>query len=56
MAKGGLVSVDDARLHLGLAQMDAGLKADAIRTLGTVGGTDGAADMAHLWILQIGRH
>ena len=56
IAKGGLVSVDDARLHLGLAQMDAGLKADAIRTLGTVGGTDGAADMAHLWILQIGRH
>ncbi len=56
IARGGLVSVDDARLHLGLAQMDAGLKADAIRTLGTVGGTDGAADMAHLWILQIGRH
>ncbi len=56
IAKGGLVSVDDARLHLGLAQMDAGLKADAIRTLQTVGGTDGAADMAHLWILQIGRH
>ncbi len=55
IAKGGLVSVDDARLHLGLAQMDAGMKADAIRTLGTVGGTDGAADMAHLWILQIGR-
>ncbi len=56
IAKGGLVSVDDARLHLGLAQMDAGLKADAIRTLQTVGGTDGAADMAHLWILEIGRH
>ncbi len=55
IAKGGLVSADDARLHLGLAQMDAGMKPDAIRTLQTVGGTDGAADMAHLWILQINR-
>ena len=55
IAKGGLVSVDDARLHLGLAQMDAGMKPDAIRTLQTVDGADGAADMAHLWILQLGR-
>lgn len=56
IAKDKLVSVDDARLHLGLAQMDAGMKADAVRTLKTVGGTDGAADLAQLWILQIGRH
>ncbi len=56
IAKGRLVSVDDARLHLGLAQMDAGMKPDAIRTLRTVGGNDGAANMAQLWILQIGRH
>ena len=56
IAKDKLVSMDDARLHLGLAQMDAGMKADAIRTLKTVGGTDGAADLAQLWILQIGRH
>ncbi len=55
IAKGRLVSLDDARLHLGLAQMDAGMKADAIQTLRTVGGTDGAADLAQLWILQINR-
>ena len=55
IAKGKLVSLDDARLHLGLAQMDAGMKPAAIQTLRTVGGTDGAADMAQLWILQINR-
>lgn len=55
IAKGGLASMDDARLHLGLAQMDAGLKADALRTLKTIGGNDGAAELAQLWILQINK-
>ncbi len=55
IAKGQLVSLDDARLHLGLAQMDAGMKPAAIQTLRTVGGTDGAANLAQLWILQINR-
>ena len=55
IAKGHLVSLDDARLHLGLAQMDAGMKPAAIQTLRTVGGTDGAANLAQLWILQINR-
>ncbi len=56
IAKGGLASKDDATLHLGLAEMDAGMKADAIRTLKTVGGNDGAAELAQLWILQINKH
>ncbi|MCQ8279161.1 hypothetical protein NFI95_11975 [Acetobacteraceae bacterium KSS8] len=56
IAKGGLASKDDALLHLGLAEMDAGMKADAIRTLKTVGGNDGAAELAQLWILQINKH
>ena len=56
IAKDHLVSVDDATLHLGLANMDAGRKADAVRILKTVGGTDGAAQLAQLWILQIGKH
>ena len=55
IAKGHLVSLDDARLHLGLAQMDAGMKPAAIQTLRIVGGTDGAANLAQLWILQINR-
>ncbi|MBE7211501.1 MAG: hypothetical protein INR65_10830 [Gluconacetobacter diazotrophicus] len=56
IAKGNLVSVDDAKLTLGLAQADAGMKPDAIRTLQGVGGTDGAADLAQLWILQLSKH
>jgi tetratricopeptide (TPR) repeat protein len=55
MAMGGLLAPDDAMLHLGLAYMQAGDKADAIRTLQSVGGTDGAADLAHLWQLRIGK-
>ena len=56
IAKGGLASKDDAMLRLGLAQMDAGQKADALRTLKSVQGTDGAAELAQLWVLQIGTH
>ncbi|WP_239478956.1 hypothetical protein [Lichenicola cladoniae] len=55
IARGKLVSEDDAKLHLGLAYMDAGRKPDAIKVLKTVGGTDGAAQLAELWILQIGK-
>lgn len=55
IAKGGLLAPDEAMLHLGLAYLQAGDKADAIRTLQGVGGTDGSADLAHLWQLRIGK-
>ena len=55
IAKGGLAAPEDATLHLALAYMAAGDKANAIRTLQTVNGTDGAADLARLWQLRIGR-
>ena len=55
IAKGGLAAPEDATLHLGLAYLAAGDKANALSTLQTVAGTDGAADLAHLWQLRIGK-
>jgi len=46
---------EDAKLHLGLAYLAAGQKAKAVQMLKTVGGTDGTAELARLWILQIGK-
>ena len=43
---------EDAKLQLGLAYWKAGQKPKAIQTLKTVGGTDGTADLAQLWILR----
>ncbi len=53
--KGGLRHPEDTKLHLGLAYLHAGQKAAAVKMLRTVGGTEGAAEIARLWILQIGR-
>ena len=47
--KGGLRHPEDAKLHLGIAQLRAGQKQKAAQTLKTVGGTDGTADIARLW-------
>ncbi len=55
IAKGGLAAPEDATLHLGLAYLAAGDKANAVRTLQTVSGTDGATDLSHLWQLRIGK-
>ena len=55
MAKGGLAAPEDATLHLGLAYLAAGDKPGAIRALQGVTGTDGAADLAHLWLLRVGK-
>ncbi len=49
---GSLRHKDDARLHLGLAYVIAGQPARAIPILQTVGGADGVADLAGLWILH----
>ena len=52
LKKGGLRHPDDAKLHLGLVYLHAGRKTDAVRVFRTVGGTEGAAEIARLWILQ----
>jgi Tfp pilus assembly protein PilF len=41
------------KLHYGIAQNVAGKKAAALNTLKTVKGTDGAADLARYWTLNI---
>lgn len=55
IARGGLKRVDDARLHLGEAYLQAGKKADAIKIFKTVQGTDGTADLARYWLLLANR-
>ena len=52
MAKGGLKRPEDAKLRLGLAQLQSGKKAKAQQTLRSVQGQDGAADIGKLWALH----
>jgi hypothetical protein len=52
--KGGLKYPEDAKLRLGVAYLAAGLKDKAVQTFAKVEGSDGTADLARLWILQIG--
>lgn len=49
--KGGMARPDQAALTLGEAYVQAGRPADALATFRTVKGADGAADVAHLWML-----
>lgn len=55
IAKGGLKRPEDAKLHLGIAQLVAGENAKAQATLKTVSGNDGAGDLARLWALYARR-
>ena len=55
IAKGGLKRPEDAKLHLGIAQLAAGEKAKAQATFRTVQGNDGTADLARLWSLYARR-
>lgn len=55
LQKGGLKRLDEARLHLGIAYLAAGQKEKAVESFKTVQGTDGAADLARLWLLQAKR-
>jgi tetratricopeptide (TPR) repeat protein len=50
IAKGDLRHPDDARLSLGIAYLRAGNKAKAAEAFRAVKGTDGAADLARLWL------
>jgi len=52
IAKGGLRQPDEAKLHLGIAYLAAGQKAKAIDAFKQVGGTDGTADLARLWLIH----
>jgi hypothetical protein len=52
IAKGGLKRPDDARLRLGMAQLQsAKAKAGAAQTLRGVKGADGVAEIARLWLV-----
>ncbi len=52
IAKGNLKRPEDAKLRLGLAQLQSPKnKAAAVQTLRSVKATDGAADIARLWII-----
>jgi hypothetical protein len=51
IAKGGLRQPDDAKLHLGIAYLAAGQKPKAIQAFKEVGGADGTADLARLWLI-----
>ena len=53
--KDSLKRPEDAKLHLGIAQLAAGEKAKALATFKTVQGTDGTADLARLWVLYARR-
>jgi hypothetical protein len=56
IAKGGLKRPEDARLHLGMAQLQSGKnKSKAVQTLRSVQGTDGAADLGRLWAVYAGQ-
>ena len=50
IAKGKLKRTDEANLHLGIAYLRAGQKAKAREAFKAVSGTDGAADLARLWM------
>lgn len=53
IAKGGLKRLDDARLRLAYGYLQAGQKARAQQAFKAVQGSDGTADLARLWLLQM---
>jgi tetratricopeptide (TPR) repeat protein len=53
IAKDQLRHPEDTKLHLGIAYMNSGNKAKALQLFRTVGGKDGTAGIARLWILWL---
>ena len=53
IAKGGLRQPEDAKLHLGYAQVRAGRDADALKTFQSVNGPNGLSSLAHAWVLYL---
>ncbi len=52
ISRGGLKHPDDARLHLGIADLLAGHADEAASTLKAVQGSDGTQDLARLWLIK----
>lgn len=55
LRKGSLKRTEEAKLHLGIAYLQAGRKAKATQLLENVQGTDGLADLARYWLLTAPR-
>jgi tetratricopeptide (TPR) repeat protein len=55
IAKGITKKGDDYKLRLGMAYAKAGRKAEAVKTLESVKGDDGLADLARYWIMWTNR-
>ena len=55
IARGGLRRPDEARLHLGIAYLQAGKKSEGLKALASVQGTDGTADLARYWSILANR-
>jgi hypothetical protein len=55
IAKDQLRHPEDTKLHLGLAYLSSGNKPKAIEVLRSVGGNEGAGEIAKLWVLLINR-
>ena len=53
IARGGIRQPEEAKLHLGYAQVRAGRDADAMKTFQSVTGANGTASLAHVWILYL---
>ncbi|MDO8653275.1 MAG: tetratricopeptide repeat protein [Undibacterium sp.] len=51
ITKNGMKYAEDAKLHLGLAYLQAGKKTNAIKILKSVQGADGTADLARYWVI-----
>ena len=56
IAKGGLKNADEAKLHLGIVQLAAGKKADAVATWKQIKGGDAVNDIARLWLIKTTGH
>ena len=53
IAKGSLKNPEEAKLRLGMAQVRAGKKAEAIQTFESIKGGGGAGDLARVWIMYL---
>ena len=51
ISKGGLKRPEDAKLHLGLAYLQANNKSKAAQIFKTIQGNDGTGELARLWEL-----
>lgn len=56
IAKGGLKNPAEAQLHLGIVQLAAGKKADAVTTWKGIKTGDAINDIARLWLIKVTGH